>query len=106
MAVRERLGPEEQARFDFQYLRTNAAAKELAERHEELSRIPIAQPDAIPQKIWRKKKTQNKANASGLTAAQNSDTDQIDAERIANKGKAKAAEQVPSSPKRPSTPIS
>ena len=29
MAVRERLGPEEQARFDFQYLRANAAAKEL-----------------------------------------------------------------------------
>ena len=41
MAVRERLGPEEQARFDFQYLRANASAKELAERHEELSLIPI-----------------------------------------------------------------
>ena len=50
-----------QARFDFQYLRTNAAAKELAERHEELSLIPIGQPDAIPQKIWRKKKTHGKA---------------------------------------------
>jgi hypothetical protein len=57
MAVRERLGSEEQARFDFQYLRVNAAAKELAERHGELSLIPISQPDAIPKKIWRKKKT-------------------------------------------------
>jgi hypothetical protein len=37
IAVCEQLGPEKQARFDFQYLRANAAAKELAERHEELS---------------------------------------------------------------------
>jgi hypothetical protein len=43
MTVRERLGPEEQARFDFQYLRANAAAKELAECHEELSLILIGQ---------------------------------------------------------------
>src|SRR5207248_10998319 len=85
MAVRERLGPEEQARFDFQYLRANAAAKELAERHEELSLIPIGQPDAIPKKTWRKK-THGKANAPGLTAAQSSDRDRLEAERIANKG--------------------
>ena len=81
MAVRERLGPEEQARFDFQYLRVNAATKELAERHEELSLIPISQPDAIPKKIWRKKKTHGKANAPGLTAAQSSDRDRVEAER-------------------------
>ena len=91
MAVRERLGPEEQARFDFQYLRVNAAAKELAERHEELSLIPISQPDAIPKKIWRKKKTHGKANAPGLTAAQSSDRDQVETERIANKDKTGAA---------------
>ena len=91
MAVRERLGPEEQARFDFQYLRANAAAKELAERHEELSLIPIGQPDAIPKKTWRKK-THGKANAPGLTAAQSSDRDRVEAEKIANKGKVKAVE--------------
>jgi hypothetical protein len=67
--MRERLGPEKQARFDFQYLKANAAAKELAERHEELSLIPIGQPDAVPKKIWRKKKTHDKANARRLTAA-------------------------------------
>jgi hypothetical protein len=111
MAVRERLGPEEQARFDFQYLRANAAAKELAERHEELSLIPIGQPDAIPKKIWRKKKTHGKANAPGLTAAQSSDRDRLEAERITNKGKArvttpeKEVERVPDSPERPSTPL-
>ena len=69
MAVRERLGPDEQARFDFQYLRANAAAKELAEYYKKLSLIPIALPDAIPKKIWRKKKTHGKANAPRLTAA-------------------------------------
>src|SRR5277367_3808451 len=112
MAVRERLGPEEQARFDFHYLRANAAAKELAERHEELSLIPIGQPDAIPKKIWRKKKTHGKANAPGLTAAQSSDRDRVEAEKVANKDKTRAAtpeeevERVPDSPERPSTPLS
>jgi len=46
MTVRDRLGPEEQSRFDVQYLRANAAAKDLAERLEELSLISIGQPDA------------------------------------------------------------
>jgi hypothetical protein len=48
--VRKRLGLEEQARFNFQYLRINAATKELAKRYKELSLIPIGQPNAIPKK--------------------------------------------------------
>jgi hypothetical protein len=91
IAVCEQLGPEKQARFDFQYLRANAAAKELAERHEELSLIPISQPDAIPKKTWRKKAPHGKTNAPGLTAAQSSDRDRLETEGIANKGKARAA---------------
>ena len=67
--MRERLGLEEQAHFDFQYLRTNTAAKELAERHKELSLIPIGQPNAIPKKIWRKKKIYGKANILKLIIA-------------------------------------
>jgi hypothetical protein len=90
MAVHERLGPEEQAHFDFQYLRASTAAKELTERHEELSLIPIGQPDTIPKKTWRKKTPHSKANALGLTAAQSSDRDRLEAERIANKGKPRA----------------
>ena len=111
MAVRERLGLEEQVRFDFQYLKANAAAKELAERHEELSLIPISQPDAIPKKTWRKKKTYGKINARKPTAAEASDKDRLEAERIANKGKTRAItpgeeiEVLPSCPERPSTPI-
>jgi hypothetical protein len=36
------------------------------------------------------KKTHGKANAPGLTAAQSSDSDQLEDERITNKGKARA----------------
>jgi hypothetical protein len=49
--VCEQLGLEERARFDFQYLRANTAAKELTERREKLFLIPISQPDAIPKKM-------------------------------------------------------
>jgi hypothetical protein len=59
-----------------------------------------------------KKKTHGKANVPGLTAAQSSDSGRPLAERIANKGKARAAllekevERVPDSPEHPSTPLS
>ena len=111
MAVRERLGLEEQVRFDFQYLKANTAAKELTECYEELFLIPISQPDAIPKKTQRKKKTHNKINTRKLTTAKASDKDRLEAERITNKGKIRAIipgeeiEVLPSCPKRPSTPI-
>lgn len=85
MAVRDRLGPEERSRFDVQYL------------------IPIGQPDAVPKKQWRKKKNHGKANAPGLTAAQSSDKDRLEADRLA-RGKARAItpelemERVPATP--------
>jgi hypothetical protein len=103
MTVRDRLGPEERSRFDIQYLRANAAAKDLAERHEELSLISIGQPDAVPKKQWRKEKNHGKANASGLTAAQSSDKDRLEADRLA-RGKERAVtpelemERVPATP--------
>jgi hypothetical protein len=70
MTVRDRLGLEEKSRSDIQYLRANAAAKDLAERHEELSMIPIGHPDAVPEKQWRRKKNHDKANVPELTADQ------------------------------------
>ena len=57
------------------------------------------------------KKTRGKANAPWLTAAQSGDSGRLEAERIANKGKARAAmlekevERMPDSPERPSTPL-
>jgi len=105
MMVRDRVGPEEQSRSDIQYLRANAAAKDLAERHEELSLIPIGHPDAVPDKQWgRGKKNHGKANVSELTAAQSSGKDRPEANRLA-RGKARAItpelvemERVPATP--------
>jgi len=50
ITVRDRLEPEERSRFDIQYLRANAMTKDLAERYEELSLIPIGQLDTISKK--------------------------------------------------------
>jgi hypothetical protein len=48
-------------------------------------------PDAIPRKTWRKKKDHGKANARALTAAEASDRDRLERERLARiAGKAKA----------------
>jgi hypothetical protein len=94
MLVRDRLGPEEQSRFDSQYLRAQEKAKAIAERHEDLSRIPIGMPDAVPKKTWRKKKDRGKANAPGLTAAEASDKDRKERERLARRaGKARATSE-------------
>ena len=91
MLVRDRLGPEEQSRFDSQYLRAQEKAKAIAERHEDLSHIPIGMPDAVPKKTWRKKKGHGKANARALTAAEASDKDRQERERLARiAGKARA----------------
>lgn len=45
-------------------------AIELGERHLQLQQLPLHQPDAIPRRIWKKKKSHGKANARGLTAAE------------------------------------
>jgi hypothetical protein len=58
-----------------------------------------------------RKKTHGKANAPGLTAAQSSDNDRLEVERIANKDKArptileKEVERVVNFPERRSTPL-
>jgi hypothetical protein len=92
--LRDRLRPEEQSRFDSQYLRAQEKAKAIAERHEDLSNIPIGMPDAVPKKTWRKKKDHGKANARGLTAAEASDKDRQERERLAKRaGKARATSE-------------
>jgi hypothetical protein len=94
MLIRDRLAPEEQSRFDSQYLRAQENAKAIAERHEDLSRIPIGMPDAVPKKTWRKKKDHGKADARGLTAAEASDKDRQERERLAKiAGKARVTSE-------------
>jgi hypothetical protein len=78
-------------------------AKDLAERHEELSLVPIDQPDAVPKKQWRKKKNHGKANAPGLTAAQSGDKDGLEADRLA-RGKARAVTPEIEMKRVPATP--
>jgi hypothetical protein len=91
MFVRDRLGPEEKSRFDSQYLRAQERAKAIAERHENLSHILIGIPDAVPKKTWRKKKSHGKINAPSLTAAEASDKDRKERERLTRvAGKARA----------------
>ena len=48
----------------------NAIMEQAAERREELAQIPIDIPDAVPKRIWRKKKPHSKANARALTTAE------------------------------------
>src|SRR5947207_9577501 len=94
MLIRDRLAPEEQSRFDNQYLRVQENAKAIAERYEDLSRIPIGMPDAVPKKTWRKKKDRGKADARGLTAAEASDKDRQERKRLAKiAGKARATSE-------------
>ena len=40
-------------------------------------------PDAVPKKTWRKKKDRGKTNTRGLTAAEASDKDRQERERLA-----------------------
>ena len=82
MLIRDRLAPEEQSRFNSQYLRAQENAKAIAERYKDLSRIPIGMPDAVPKKTWRKKKDRGKADARGLTAAEASDKDRQERKKL------------------------
>ena len=94
MLIRDRLGSEEQSRFDSQYLQAQEKAKAIAERYEDLSYILIDMPDAVPKKTWRKKKDHGKANAPGLTAAEASDRDRKERERLTKRaGKARATSE-------------
>jgi hypothetical protein len=68
MEARARLGVEDQSRWDGQFIGGLSKLTTAAERREELAQIPIGVPDAVPKKVWRKKKTHGKSNARGLTA--------------------------------------
>jgi hypothetical protein len=78
-------------------------AKDLAKRYKNPFLIPIGQPNTVPKKQWWKKKNHGKANAPGLTVAQGSDKDRLEADRLA-RGKARAVtpelemERVPATP--------
>ena len=55
------------------------------QRNDTLAQLPIGIPDAIPRRVWRRKKTNGLANAAGLTSAEIAKRD------LAAKGKAERA---------------
>jgi|SRR5436853_3761769 len=94
MLIRDRLAPEEQSRFNNQYLRVQKNAKAITERYKDLSRIPIGIPNAVPKKTWRKKKDRGKTDTRGLTAAEASDKDRQERKRLTKiTGKAKVTSE-------------
>ena len=66
----EQLQPEEAARFRRQIItkyKKLAAAERL---HLYLQSVPINKPDALPRKIWQKKKNYSKADIKAFTGAE------------------------------------
>lgn len=76
---RERLEGEERSRFDEQVLRVAHNLHSIAQKHEALAQIPIANPDPVPKKMWRRKK--NAQNARGMTANELATTARKEAEK-------------------------
>jgi hypothetical protein len=68
--ARDTLGPEAQSRLDNTFLQSANTMLQAAQRNDTLAQLPIGIPDAIPKRMWRKKKTNGLANAVGLTSAE------------------------------------
>jgi hypothetical protein len=61
------MGVEEKARFTAQIEAITRPLIDLGERHLELQKLPIGNPDSIPKRQFLKKKIHGKADARGLT---------------------------------------
>jgi hypothetical protein len=68
--ARDTLGPEAQSRLDNTFLQSTTTILQAAQRNDALAQLPIGIPDAIPKKVWRKKKTNGPSDAAGLTSAE------------------------------------
>jgi hypothetical protein len=68
--ARDTLGPEAQSRLDNTFLQSANTMLQAAQRNDALAQLPISIPDAIPKRVWRKKKTNGLASAAGLTSAE------------------------------------
>ena len=68
--ARDMLGPEAQSRLDNTFLQSTNVILQAAQRNEALAQLPIGILDAVPKRVWRKKKTHGLADATGLTSAE------------------------------------
>jgi len=67
MELRDQMGVEEKARFTAQIEAVTRPLIDLGERHLELQKLPIGNPDPVPKRQFHKKKKHGKADARGLT---------------------------------------
>ena len=67
---RDMLGPEAQSRLDNTFLQSTNVILQAAQRNEALAQLPIGILDAVPKRVWRKKKTHGLADEAGLTSAE------------------------------------
>lgn len=67
MELRDQMGIEEKARFSAQIEAITRPLIGIGERHLELQKLPIGNPDPIPKRQFHKKKTRGKADARALT---------------------------------------
>jgi hypothetical protein len=68
--ISEQLQPEERARFRRQREAEHLKLLIAGRQHLELQALPIGNPDPIPKKIFRKKKTHGKTDARALTGTE------------------------------------
>ena len=98
--ISEQLQPEERARFrrqrEAEYLKLLIAGRQ----HLELQALPIGNPDPIPKKIFRKKKTHGKTDARALTGTEIAEKEHAarEAALIANAARKEAGVTPPSTP--------
>jgi hypothetical protein len=86
MEVRDRLGPEEQRRHDAQIFQGLSTLVKVGQQHEQLARIPIGLPDAVPKRVWRRKNPKN-PESRGLTGPELAELDQESREKAAKAAK-------------------
>jgi hypothetical protein len=60
------LGPEAQSRLDNTFLQSTNVILQATQRNEALAYLPIGILDAVPKRVWRKKKTHGLADESRL----------------------------------------
>lgn len=94
------LQPEERARYTRQIEAEQQKLVLAGKQHLQLQALPIGNPDPLPNQVWKKKKTHDRADARALTGAEINEREHAAREaELAGKVARKAAGATP-----PSTP--
>lgn len=64
------LSPKGNAILDNTFLQSTNVILQAAQRNEALAQLPIGILDAVPKRVWKKKRAQGLADAAGLTSAE------------------------------------